>query len=151
MSFLWKIVLGIVILHVSCASLCMASQAQEQANKETVVNFYQKAINEKDFAAAEAYLGETYIQHNPKAADGKEGLKSFIGYLKAKAPHYHSDIKRVFADGDFVILHVHNTPAPGAQGKAIVDIFRLEKGKVVEHWDVIQPIPDKAANANGMF
>lgn len=146
-----KVAWVIVVLLLSSSSVCLADQARLQANKKTVVDFYQKAINEKDFTSAEVYLGDKYIQHNPIAADGKEGLKSFIGYLKAKAPKYHSEIKRVFADGDFVILHVHNTPAPGDKGKAIVDIFRLEKGKIVEHWDVIQPIPEKAANENGMF
>jgi predicted SnoaL-like aldol condensation-catalyzing enzyme len=57
----------------------------------------------------------------------------------------------VFADGDYVILHVHAVREPGTRGNAIVDIFRLEDGKIVEHWDVVQPIPEKAANANGMF
>jgi predicted SnoaL-like aldol condensation-catalyzing enzyme len=57
----------------------------------------------------------------------------------------------VFADGDYVILHVHNVPAAGARGNAIVDIFRLENGKVVEHWDVRQEIPEQAANSNTMF
>jgi predicted SnoaL-like aldol condensation-catalyzing enzyme len=85
------------------------------------------------------------------AKDGKEGLKNFIKYLRETQPEYHSEIVRSFADGDYVILHVHNTPAPGAPGKAIVDIFRLEDGKVVEHWDVIQAIPDDPANDNTMF
>ena len=146
-----KIAFVILIYSLSCYSLCLADQNQEKINKETVMNFYNKAINEKDFTSASIYLGDKYIQHNPKAADGKDGLKSFIAYLKDKAPQYHSEIKKVFADGDFVTLHVHNTPAPGARGNAIVDIFRLEKGKIVEHWDVIQPVPEKSANTNGMF
>lgn len=128
-----------------------ANNPAKEINKKNVIQFYEKAINEKDFAAAEAYLGETYIQHNPSAADGKEGLKKFIDYLKSNFPEYHSEIKRIFADGDHVILHVHNIPEPGATGKAIVDIFRLEKGKIVEHWDVIQQIPETSANSNGMF
>jgi predicted SnoaL-like aldol condensation-catalyzing enzyme len=60
-------------------------------------------------------------------------------------------IKRVLVDGDMVILHVHAIREPGERGVAIVDIFRLENGKIVEHWDVVQPIPEKAANSNGMF
>ncbi len=124
---------------------------QEEINKKNVVAFYEKAINEKDFEAASKYMGPHYIQHNPMAADGPEGLKHFLAFLRDKAPQSHSEIKRVFADGDFVILHVHAVPEPGARGRAIVDIFRLEKGKIVEHWDVIQDIPEKRANANGMF
>jgi predicted SnoaL-like aldol condensation-catalyzing enzyme len=62
-----------------------------------------------------------------------------------------SEITRVFADGDHVIVHVHAVREPGTRGNAITDIFKLENGKIVEHWDVVQPIPQKAANTNGMF
>jgi len=85
------------------------------------------------------------------AADGRDGLKAFIGFLKEKFPNNRSEIKRIFADGDYVIVHVHAVREPGTRGNAIVDIFKLENGKVVEHWDVIQPVPEKAANDNGMF
>ena len=85
------------------------------------------------------------------AADGIEGFKAFIAMRKEKTPHARSEIKRAFADGDFVILHVESHREPGDRGVAIVDIFRLENGKIVEHWDVIQPIPEKSANSNGMF
>jgi predicted SnoaL-like aldol condensation-catalyzing enzyme len=128
-----------------------ADTAQEEANKKVVVDFYEKAINQKDFEAASKYFGNRYVQHNPGAADGPEGLKAFLGFLKEKFPQSRSEIKRVFADGDYVILHVHAVREPGARGSAIVDIFKLEGGKIVEHWDVVQPIPEKAANNNGMF
>ncbi len=127
------------------------AQTQQEANKKIVVDFYDKAINEKDFEAASKHLGSRYTQHNPNAADGPEGLKAFLQFLKDKFPNSRSEIKRVFADGDFVILHVHAVREPGARGTAVVDIFKLENGKVVEHWDVVQPIPEKAANTNGMF
>lgn len=128
-----------------------ADQAQMEQNKKAVVEFYDLAINQKNFDAAAKFLGPRYIQHNPRAADGPEGLKAFLAFLREKMPDYHSDIKRVFADGDYVILHVHNIPTPGSRGNAIVDIFKLENGKVVEHWDVRQEIPEKAANDNTMF
>jgi len=124
---------------------------QEQQNKKTVIEFYDKAINKKDFDAAKVHFGPRYIQHNPRAADGPEGLKAFIDFLKAKFPHYKSEFKRVLADGDYVIVHVLNVPEPGHRGRAIIDIFRLEKGKIVEHWDVAQDIPEKAMNNNTMF
>ncbi len=58
----------------------------------------------------------------------------------------------MFADGDYVIVHVHAVREPGTRGNAIIDIYRLDgKGQIVEHWDVVQPIPEKAANENGMF
>jgi predicted SnoaL-like aldol condensation-catalyzing enzyme len=116
-----------------------------------VLQLHEAAINQKDFEAASKFLGPRYIQHNPRAADGPEGLKAFLAFLREKFPDYHSEIKRVFADGDYVILHVYNVPTPGSRGNAIIDIFRLENGKVVEHWDVRQEIPEQAANSNTMF
>jgi predicted SnoaL-like aldol condensation-catalyzing enzyme len=122
-----------------------------EENKKVVVEFYELAINQKNFEAASKLLGSRYIQHNPNAADGPEGLKAFIAFLREKFPDNHSDIKRIFADGDYIILHVHNVRTPGTRGNAIVDIFRLENGKVIEHWDVRQEIPEQAANSNTMF
>jgi predicted SnoaL-like aldol condensation-catalyzing enzyme len=128
-----------------------ADTAQQEANKKTVIAFYEAGINQKDFGKASQYFGPRYTQHNPTAADGPEGFKRFVEFLRAKYPNAHSEIKQVFADGDYVILHVHAVREPGTRGNAIVDIFKLENGKIVEHWDVIQPIPEQAANANGMF
>jgi predicted SnoaL-like aldol condensation-catalyzing enzyme len=128
-----------------------ADTAQLEANKKIVVDFYEQGINQKDFEAAAKHLGPQYIQHNPGVPDGIEGFKSLVKILRERAPKHRSEIKRVFADGDFVILHVHSIPQPGAKGAAIVDIFRLENGKIVEHWDVRQDITDRTANKNGMF
>ena len=128
-----------------------ADTLQMEENKKTVRALYEAALNKKDFDEASKYLGSKYIQHNPNAADGPDGLKGFIGFLKDKFPNNRSEIKRIFADGDYVIVHVHAVREPGTRGNAIIDIFRLENGKVVEHWDVVQPIPEKAANDNGMF
>ena len=128
-----------------------ADAAQMEANKKAAIEFYDAAINKKDFEAASKFIGNRYTQHNPGAADGPEGLKAFLGFLREKFPQYHSDIKRAFADGDYVILHVHNIPTPGARGRAIMDIFKFENGKVVEHWDVAQDIPESPRNNNTMF
>jgi predicted SnoaL-like aldol condensation-catalyzing enzyme len=127
------------------------SPQQLEANKRVAQEFYDAAINRKDFEAASQYLGSRYTQHNPTAADGAEGLRSFIDFLKARFPNQRGEVKRVIAEGDLVVLHVHSTRGDGTPGRAIVDIFRIENGKVVEHWDVIQDIPAQAANANGMF
>jgi predicted SnoaL-like aldol condensation-catalyzing enzyme len=142
--------LGLIALAAPQAYAADAKQME--TNKKNVVEFYNAALNEKDFEKASKYLGATYIQHNPVAADGPEGLKGFIAFLKDKFPNNKSDIKRVFADGNYVIVHVHAVRTPGDRGNAIIDIFRLDdNGKVVEHWDAVQPIPEKAANNNGMF
>ena len=113
-----------------------------------------KAINKKDFEAASVHLGDKYIQHNPLAADGPEGLKAFLEFAKKNLATYQTEFKRVLADGDFVVVHAHakaNPADPNDRGTAVMDIFRLENGKVVEHWDVAQPVPEKAMNSNTMF
>jgi predicted SnoaL-like aldol condensation-catalyzing enzyme len=128
-----------------------ASPEQLEANKKTVAAFEDAALNQKDFEAAAKYLGSRYTQHNPNAADGPEGLKAYIAFLKDKFPNNRTEIKQIFADGDYVIAHDHAVREPGTLGLAIINIYKLDNGKVVEHWDVIQPIPEKAANSNGMF
>ncbi len=138
-------------LAVSSLGVQARETEQEKANIRTVEALYSAALNEKDFAKARRFIGDRYIQHNPTARDGLEGLKAFIDFLRAKFPESHSDIKQAFADGNYVILHVHSVRVPGTLGRAIVDIFRLENGKVVEHWDVVQDIPEHPANSNTMF
>jgi len=141
-----------LLIAVALSLFAVTAQAADlEANKKAVLEFYEKGLNQKDFDAASKYFGPKYIQHNPGAPDGIEGFKGFIAFRKEKFPNAHSEIKQVFADGDYVILHVHAVPTPGDRGSAIVDIFRLENGKIVEHWDVVQPIPEKTANSNTMF
>jgi predicted SnoaL-like aldol condensation-catalyzing enzyme len=151
------------LAFVMCATLALAApQAQAQMtdaqkmerNKKNVVAFYNAVLNEKDFEKAKTYVGATYIQHNPIGADGLDGIKGFINFLREKFPNNKSEIKRVFAEGNYVIVHVHAVREPGQRGNAIFDLFRLDDdGKVLEHWDAVQPIPDPATalNKNGMF
>ncbi|MFB7337029.1 ester cyclase [Streptomyces adustus] len=122
-----------------------------EENKQTVLAFYQAAINDKDHDAASKLLGHHYVQHNPRIADGLEGFREFVETLKADFPHLRAEVKRIFAEGDHVIAHVHGVRVPGGPETAIVDIFRLEEGRIAEHWDVMQQVPDEARNQNGMF
>lgn len=141
----------LALLCAPAASWAQAHTPQEEANRQTVLEFYEKGLNQKNAEAALKYVGERYIQHNPNAADGPEGFRKFIAFLRDKAPNSHSEIKKSFVDGDFVILHVHSVREPGTRGNAIIDIFRLEQGKIVEHWDAVQAIPETPANLNTMF
>jgi len=123
-----------------------------ERNKKAALEFYDLAINKKDYEAASKYLGSGYKQHNPLVGDGKEGFAAFLAMLRNNFPQAHSEVKRVFADGNYVIIHVHSIRVPNTPGRAIFDCFRFDdNGKVVEHWDAIQDIPVKAANSNGMF
>ena len=146
--------LAAALILFAFATPCVAADAttaQQEANRQTVLAFYEKGLNQKDADAALAYVGDRYTQHNPNAQDGPEGFRKFIALLREKFPNSHSEIKRSFVDGDYVVLHVHAVREPGTNGNAIVDIFKLENGKIVEHWDVGQPIPENPANNNTMF
>jgi predicted SnoaL-like aldol condensation-catalyzing enzyme len=122
-----------------------------ERNKAAATGFYEAALNRKDAEAAVVYLGSNYRQHNPVIEDGRAGLAKMVNWLAGAYPQAHSEILRVIAEGDFVVLHVHRHRTPDGPGDAIIDIFRLEDGKLVEHWDVIQPVPEKAVNSNTMF
>ena len=144
---------ALAAMLTACAQqdCAQVANAAEEQNKKTVTAFYDAAINDKDFAAASVYLGDKYIQHNPLAADGPEGLKAFLEFASANLSGFKIEFKRVLADGDFVIVHGHARNGADDRGSAVMDIFRLENGKVVEHWDVIQAIPETAQNSNTMF
>lgn len=123
-----------------------------EQNKETVRAFYELAFNQKKPEEAVArYVGSTYIQHNPMAGDGPQPFIEFVNGFVGQFPNLTVHIKRVIAEGDLVMTHSLIKTSPEDRGTAAADIFRLEDGKVVEHWDVLQPVPETAANDNTMF
>lgn len=129
-----------------------ASRDQQSVNKKNAVAFYEQFFNQHDLTAADRYIGDTYIQHNPRVPNGKAAFVAGFTQIFAQSPQRHSKIVKAIADGDLVALHVHTTTGPQDRGVAIVDIFRFDAGgKIVEHWDVIQPVPESTASGNGMF
>ena len=109
--------------------------------------FNQKKVKE----GFDKYVGDKYIQHNPIAADGKEAAVEVLGKFMQMVPTWSYTFKHAYVDGDIAIVHSLVKAKPEDRGNAVIDIFRFEKGKVVEHWDVIQAIPEKSANNNTMF
>jgi len=123
-----------------------------EQNKETVRAFYDLAFNQKKPEEAVARdVGSTYIQHNPIAGDGPQPFVEFVNGFVGQFPDLSVDIKRVIAEGDLVMTHSLMKTSPEDRGTAAADIFRLEGSKIVEHWDVLQPVPATAANDNTMF
>jgi predicted SnoaL-like aldol condensation-catalyzing enzyme len=121
-------------------------------NTALVVNFYTHAFNDgRPEEAAAAALGETYIQHNPGAPDGPAAFVGYVQSVRERFPEVRVEIMRTIAEGDLVVTHSRFTLGPADRGRAVADIWRIEGGKIVEHWDVIQEIPEQAANANTMF
>jgi predicted SnoaL-like aldol condensation-catalyzing enzyme len=121
-------------------------------NKRLAKECLDMIFNEHKPAQAVAkYIGANYRQHNPNASDGPEGVIAYAtGYLKAN-PQLRIEFKHIIAEGDIVVVHSFIKPNSSDLGRAVVDIFRVEDGKLVEHWDVMQPVPLQAENRNGMF
>lgn len=120
-------------------------------NKDLAAYFWNQLFNEHHIEVIDELAGDTYIQHSPGFKDGKQAFKEGVtGFLK-EFPHSSAEIKHLGADGDFVYIHNHIKLNDQDRGQAAVDIFRIKNGKIVEHWDVIQDIPEKAENSNTMF
>ena len=108
--------------------------------------YHQKNIRK----AFETYVVPEYIQHNPMIADGRYAAIALLEPMFLR-PGARFDVKRILVDSDLAAVHLHGQTNPENNGGAVVDLFRLKDGKIVEHWDVLQPIPEKSANAHPMF
>jgi predicted SnoaL-like aldol condensation-catalyzing enzyme len=119
-------------------------------NKAVAVDFYCTAFGEPELASSH-HIGHGYVQHSPQYEDGSAAFISFVRRMRSQYPDMTLEVKRVVAEGDLVVLHSHLTLKPGEPGMTLADFFRIEDDKVVEHWDVVQSIPDSWENSNTMF
>lgn len=139
------------VIQASVQNAATQSTIAEQ-NKQAVINFYNGVFTQHQVKKfADRYIGNRYIQHNPHVPDGKAPFVDYFSQYFKENPEAKNTIKRAMADGDIVMLHVHSQQNASDSGTAIVDIFRVEHGKIVEHWDVQQDIPKQSANKNTMF
>src|SRR3990167_1271007 len=134
LKFLSPLIVGTLLLTPASA---LAQVKPRNAAERTVVALIEMTFNAKKPAEAfEKYVGPYYTQHNPTAPDGKEAIVRIFSEWLPTAPGLHYDIKRIVSHRDMVWIHSHVTMGPDDRGQAVVDIFRIENGKVVEHWDV---------------
>jgi predicted SnoaL-like aldol condensation-catalyzing enzyme len=127
--------------------------ADPEGPKALVLEFYKLALEQfRPKEALERYATPNFVDHNTDVAGGtRQATVTFLESLMRRFPAPKWKIVRSAAEGDLVFLHVHVTPARGERGAALVEIFRVRDGRITEHWDVIQPVPEKPANSNSMF
>jgi predicted SnoaL-like aldol condensation-catalyzing enzyme len=125
-------------------------RSETAASKELATRYFDRLMVEKDPGAVE-YLAPEYHQHNPTIPSGSAGLREMFGAFFEQTPTLIVERHRVIAEGSFVAIHAHYRLSPEDRGQAVVDIFRVLDGKIVEHWDTIQAVPETSANDNTMF
>lgn len=126
-------------------------QSVTERNRAVVTDFARLFYTERNVRAAfERYVAADYIQHNPGIPDGRDAAIAMLA-PKFSRPGASFEIKRIIVDGDLAVIHVHGRPAPENPGGAVADIYRLSNGRIVEHWDVLQPIQPSTVNPHPYF
>jgi predicted SnoaL-like aldol condensation-catalyzing enzyme len=124
--------------------------SEEQANKQLVTNAYQRTFGDLDMTAVDEFFSQEFIQHNPTIADGPAGVKALVQMLASQGvPKQKIELKHVIAEGDVVVLHSRYEMA-GAEWR-FIDIYRVENGKLAEHWDAMMQMPGVRANTSSIF
>lgn len=122
-----------------------------EENKANAMSFYRMAYHGNPRKAVELYVGDEYIQHNPGVANGTEGFIEYFERMQKEYPEKSIDFVRCIAEEDLIALHTHQI-WPGNDEYVTMDFFRFDKnGKICEHWDAIQQIPETSANTNTMY
>lgn len=124
--------------------------SQEETNKQIAMTAYQRIFGDLDITGVDEYMTKDFLQHNPTTPDGQEGVKGLVQMLSSQGVQKQKiEFKHVVADGDIVFLHSRYEMA-GKEWR-FIDIYRIENGKLAEHWDAMMQMPDKRGNNNSMF
>lgn len=146
-----KSILPLAALAMLAACSGQSPANPTEANRKVVQDFARIFYEEKDVKRAfETYVVPEYVQHNPGIADGRDAAVAALTPMFSK-PGARFEVKRIVVDGDTAVIHLFGQGDPKTSGAAVADIYRLKDGKVVEHWDILQPMPDKSANSHPMF
>lgn len=143
----------LALLLTSCGGNAVSEPPvdTDAGNRAIVTDFARLFYTERDVPLAfETYVAPDYTQHNPGIADGRDAaVEALTGMFAEEGREFR--IKQIIVDGDMAVIHVHAIPEPGSRGASVFDMYRLEGGRIVEHWDAIQPVPETAANLHPMF
>ncbi|WP_341675278.1 nuclear transport factor 2 family protein [Niveibacterium sp. SC-1] len=120
------------------------------ANKRLVADYYARVWNARNAAALQDFVADDYVQHNPAVPNGRAPLQSFLEGLFVNLPEAEFSVARLVAEGDLVIAHCLFRAHPADAGTAVVDLYRVAEGRLVEHWDVKEAVPAQSANGNPM-
>jgi predicted SnoaL-like aldol condensation-catalyzing enzyme len=144
---------GLLAFALNLAAPAHAADPACKLSAKQVVERFSRLffIEKKPVEAYELYVAPDYVQHNPIATDGRDAAIKALGPIFAANPDLKVDIKRIVGDETQVAVHYHSVMKPGTAGFAAVDLFRVKDCRIVEHWDVIQPMPTQSANDHPMF
>jgi len=132
-------------------ALSGCGQSETERNRAVVEDFARTFYEQRDVAAAfKAHVAPDYIQHNPGIADGRQAAIDALTPMFS-SPGARFEVKRIVVDGEYAVIHLFGRGDPATPGAAVADIYRLRDGRIVEHWDILQPMPEKSANPHPMF
>ncbi len=129
----------------------MARSEAEERRMAIVRGMYENVLFPLDESRVDDYIAADYTQHSPLAPPGRDALKAWLRATRAESPEAYQTLHRLLVDGEHVVAHLHVVRWPGDRGLAVMDMYRVPEDRIVEHWEVIQELPEHPINSNSMF